>query len=327
MSNETSSSLSPIPNRPLHDAILIAVWPGMGQIAATAGYYLMSQLGMQEIAEFPAKGLFDVDSIQVQMGVVQRPQRPRNRIFSWLAPEGQRDLLVFIGEAQPPLGKYEFCERLLDCATSLGATEVVTFAAMASGMAPGGDSRVFVVATSEKLVDEFSDLDCQTLDEGSIGGMNGVLLGVAADLGLPGTCLLGEMPHTLVQLTYPKAVLAVLKVFLEKHPMEIDLDPLVQHAEEFDHQLEAFMREMKRRQSIADQRGEAEEGEEESEDELFPMENPLLSPEDEKVIEELFEASVSDRAKAYELKRELDRLGVFSEYEDRFLDLFRKRDE
>lgn len=326
MSNDTSSSLSPIPNRPLHDAILIAVWPGMGQIAATAGYYLMSQLGMQEIAEFPAKGLFDVDSIQIHKGVVQRPQRPRNRIFSWLAPEGQRDILVFIGEAQPPLGKYDFCERLLDCATSLGATEVVTFAAMASGMAPGDESRVFVAATSEAIVEEFSDADCQPLDDGNIGGMNGVLLGVAADQGLTGTCLLGEMPHTLVQLTYPKAVLAVLKVFLEKHLMEIDLEPLVQHAEEFDVQLEAFMREMKRRQSIADKRGESTE-EEESEDEQFPLDNPLLSPKDEKSIEELFDASVTDRSKAYDLKRELDRLGVFSEYEDRFLDLFRKRDE
>ena len=31
-----------------------------------------------------------------------------------------------------------------------------------------------------------------------------------------------------------------------------------------------------------------------------------------------------DRAKAIELKQELDRLGVFKDYEDRFLDLFKK---
>jgi uncharacterized protein len=31
----------------------------------------------------------------------------------------------------------------------------------------------------------------------------------------------------------------------------------------------------------------------------------------------------SPTAKAFELKQELDRLGVFKEYEDRFLDLFR----
>ncbi len=33
---------------------------------------------------------------------------------------------------------------------------------------------------------------------------------------------------------------------------------------------------------------------------------------------------MKDRTKAYELKRELDRLGLYREYEDRFLDLFKK---
>ena len=42
-------------------------------------------------------------------------------------------------------------------------------------------------------------------------------------------------------------------------------------------------------------------------------------------VESLFEQALRDRAKAFELKRELDRLGVFREYENRFLDLFRKR--
>jgi hypothetical protein len=38
----------------------------------------------------------------------------------------------------------------------------------------------------------------------------------------------------------------------------------------------------------------------------------------------LFDAARQDRAKAFELKQELDRLGRFAEYEDRFLDLFKR---
>ncbi|MBV8318546.1 MAG: hypothetical protein JOZ53_26700, partial [Planctomycetaceae bacterium] len=41
-------------------------------------------------------------------------------------------------------------------------------------------------------------------------------------------------------------------------------------------------------------------------------------------IEQLFEQAKQDRSYAYELKRELDRLNVYPEYEDRFLDLFKK---
>ena len=49
-----------------------------------------------------------------------------------------------------------------------------------------------------------------------------------------------------------------------------------------------------------------------------------LSEEDEQRIERLFREASQDRSKAYELKRELDRLEVFDDYEDRFLDLFKK---
>ena len=43
------------------------------------------------------------------------------------------------------------------------------------------------------------------------------------------------------------------------------------------------------------------------------------------VIEQLFEEAGRERAKVSELEAELRRWGLFNEYEDRFLDLFRKR--
>ncbi len=55
-----------------------------------------------------------------------------------------------------------------------------------------------------------------------------------------------------------------------------------------------------------------------------PVEEERLSPADNLRIERLFEDSTNDRSKAFELKQELDRLGVFKDYEDRFLDLFKK---
>ena len=41
-------------------------------------------------------------------------------------------------------------------------------------------------------------------------------------------------------------------------------------------------------------------------------------------IERLFEEAEMDRKRAVSLKEELDRLGVFEDYEDRFLDLFKR---
>ncbi|MCA9097819.1 MAG: hypothetical protein KDA36_05520, partial [Planctomycetaceae bacterium] len=66
----------------------------------------------------------------------------------------------------------------------------------------------------------------------------------------------------------------------------------------------------------------------ETEDELNepPPEEPRLSPEDETEIERLFEESGKDRSRAFVLKQKLDQLGLFKDYEDRFLDLFKKPD-
>ncbi len=63
-------------------------------------------------------------------------------------------------------------------------------------------------------------------------------------------------------------------------------------------------------------------------EEQSPMESSIqgeesLSDENLTHIEKLFELAREDRSRGYELKSELDRLGVFKEYEDRFLDLFR----
>ena len=146
------------------------------------------------------------------------------------------------------------------------------------------------------------------------------LLGVAAEMGLAGGCLLGEMPHVFAQLPFPAASLGVLRVFGKLAKIEIDLAELAQQAEAMGHRLGEVLVEIERR--IAEQ-GEAAEAEESFEP---PAEEPRVSPADERRIDDLFEKKKAraDRSKAYELKGELDRLEVFDLYEDRFLDLFKK---
>ena len=194
---------------------LIAVWPGMGHVALNAGYYLMSKLGMNQIAELSADALFDVDVAIVKDGLVQPPERPRSRLFAWKAPPGGRDIIVFIGESQPHLGKLSFCEQLIELAQEKGVERFFTFAAMATEMQPGSEARVFAAATEPPLLEEMAGFGVEVLDDGHIGGLNGVLLAAGAEKGMSGACLLGEMPHLFVQLLYTKAALAVLRVFLQ----------------------------------------------------------------------------------------------------------------
>ena len=297
-----------------HCPWLVAVWPGMGQVAISAGYYLMAKLEMRLLAEYSPRELFDIEHVEVKSGLIRTAGLPRSRFFIWSDPNKKRDLVVFIGEAQPPIGKYAFCTQLIEFAKELGVEQVITFAAMATQMHPAHESRVFAAATDETSLSELLQLEVDILEDGHISGLNGLLLGAAADAGLKGTCLLGEMPHIFAQLTFPRASLAVLKVFQSIAKLDIDLNPLEEQAREADEQLGILLERVEQAMSNQDA-DEKEEG---------VAELKQLNRQDEKRIEILFEEAKTDRSKAYELKSELDRLNVFADYEERFLDLFRE---
>jgi proteasome assembly chaperone (PAC2) family protein len=301
---------------------LVAVWPGMGHVAISAGYFLVTKLGMHILAEFSAHELFDVEHVEVKGGLIRMGPLPRSRFFVWKDPRARHDIVVFIGEAQPPKGRYAFCQRLIEFARQLGIERVYTFAAMATPMHPEHASRVFGAATDAESLGELRRLDLEVLEDGRIGGLNGVLLGAAAESGLRGACLLGEMPHIFAQLPFPKASLAVLEAFSTIADIHIDLSELSEQAKEVEHKLGELLEKVK--EALEDQQDQETSGDEEA-PEFEPAaieEGP--SPEDRELVEKLFRLAGKNRAKAYELKRELDRLGLYHEYEDRFLDLFKK---
>lgn len=296
---------------------LVAVWPGMGNVALNAGIYLLAKLGMTAIAEYDAGDLFDVEHIEVKDGIIQTGRRPRNRFFLWTDPNRQHDLVILLGEAQPRAGKYGFCRQLVSYARELGIERVFTFAAMATQMHPEHPSRVFAAATDHDGLDELKRFELQVLEGGQIGGLNGILLGAAAESGLPGACLLGEMPHVFSQLPFPKASLAILEVFTGLAGLEIDFSELVEQAQAVEQQLSGLLSRVEETYGIQFASEEAEYSPE-------PIEEDRLNPADRQRIEALFAQAQKDRSKAFELKQELDRLQAFKEYEDRFLDLFKK---
>jgi len=303
----------------LNDPWLIAAWPGMGAVAISAGYYLMAKLGMHLLAEFPAGEFFDLERVEVKGGLILTGALPRSRLFLWQDPEKTHDLIVFIGEAQPPAKGAAFCAKLIGFASKLRVQRVFTFAAMATQMRPEHESRVFGAAIDRDTLGDFKRLEMQMLEDAQISGLNGVLLGVAADSGMKGGCLLGEMPHVFSQFPFPKASLAVLKAFSAMADIPIDFKELQTQSREVEKGLEEFLHRLE--DSVGNPQEPGAEAEETEAEQPSP---PRLGNDDKQRIEELLATARHDRSRAYELKQELDRLKVFQEYEDRFLDLFKK---
>jgi uncharacterized protein len=316
---------------------LIAAWPGMGNVAVIAAGYLVHELEMEEAGELPSRDHFDINEVEVKEGIIERPRLPRGVFFQWKNPGAGRNLIIFLGEAQPATGTYAYAHELVATAKRMGADRVVTFASMASGLHPADNPKVTGVATDTAMLAELRRVEVTPLQEGQIGGLNGVVLGAAADQGLPGLCLLAEIPFFAAAVPNPKAARIALSVFSVLAGIDISLDALNKYSAAMDKALlEAMEKIEKKQQEEGGEGGEggadlgfgAEADEEEQSEEApeppQPAKEPSLDYATRNRIERLFQAARRDKSKAMRLKEELDRLGVFEQYEDRFLDLFRR---
>jgi len=313
---------------------LIAAWPGMGNVALIAASHLVQQLHMTEIEELPPGPHFDVTDVEVRDGQVLPVRLPRGVFFGWKNPGAGRDLVVFISEAQPSYGSLAYAHALLDVAQRMGIERVATFASLASGLSPSENPKVSGVATDASTLEMLRRAEVPPIAAGQIGGLNGLILGAAADRGIPGMCLMAEIPFFAMRVPNPKAARAALSVFCVLADLDISLEALNRQAEIVDRALIEAMERMAQQAEAGESEESAEPDEgvdEEPELETepspapdAPSREPKLSEADRARVEELFEAARADPSQAVRLKNELDRLGVFKHYEGRFLDLFRK---
>jgi uncharacterized protein len=315
---------------------LIAAWPGMGNVAIIAAGFLVQKLGMEPAGELPPSGHFDVQEVEVREGIITRPRVPRSVFYRWRNPAG-RDLIVFLGEAQPSTGSYAFAHEMLERASKFGIERIITFASMASQLHPSKDPRVFAVATDKAVLSEIDGLKVEALEEGQISGLNGLLLGAGAERELAGICLLGEIPFFAAGVPNPKAARAVLTIFAKLAKVDVELGELDEHVETVDRALIDLLEQMREQQGeeggipadipLPEEPGDDDEDEEPEEQTPPPPQKkkePAIDPAARQRIRQLFDEAKRDRQKAFQLKEELDRLGVFSQYEDQFLNLFRR---
>lgn len=312
--------------------LLIAAWPGMGNVAVLAAHYLVQRFGMQPAGELSAPGHFDIGAVEVSAGLIKSPRQPRNVFFTGTLGENGIKTTVFVGESQPASGAYVLAGKLMDFARAHGVTRVITFASLGSQMNPTEASGVHGAATGPEGVEQLKDAGVTLMEGGQIGGLNGVVLGAAMERGVNGQCLLGEIPFFAAGVPNPKAVKSVLDTFATLMNVEIDTSDLDQHIEGMERVLMQMMERLQSQQNGTPEFPSNDDtGEPPASSQTHPGQPRRKSTANAKIddatrqkIEELFQAAMADRSKSSELKAELDRLGIFAAYEDRFLDLFKR---
>ena len=150
--------------------------------------------------------------------------------------------------------------------------------------------------------------------------MNGLFLGMAKKEGFNGFCLLGEIPLYTIQIENPKASSAVLDALGRILKIQIDSNALIDEAHGMEGEINKLLDYLK----LGAPPGPiGEEDIERIKKSLTLLTKLPISVKEN--IERLFTQAKADISKAKELKSELDKWNVYKEYEDRFLDLFKKK--
>jgi hypothetical protein len=293
----------------------------MGEVAFKAARYLVETLKAQECAQLLAEEFFYLTASVVQAGVLSLPELPYGKFYYWKNKTGKNDLVIFISNAQPDLSGAElYCEKILSYARHIKAKTFVGIAAMPQPIEHTQAANVWVAATSADLINSLKKYNLTILSDGQISGMNGLFLGIAKREGLEGFCLLGEIPLYTIQIENPKASCAVLETLAKILETRIDLSSLLTQAHIMEEEINKLLDYLK----LGTPLGPI--GEEEIEKIKKTLSQLTNLPASVKgKIDQLFNQAKTDIAKAKELKLELDKWNVYKEYEDRFLDLFKKK--
>jgi hypothetical protein len=319
----------------LKNPYLIVAWPGMGEVAFKAARFLVEKLSAEELASIDSADFFYLTGSVIKEGIIDIPELPYNNFYYWRNPATKiggsaknlggkteaHDLIIFISNAQPDLSRSsDYCERILSVVRTFGIKMVICFAAMPMPIDHTQEPAVWFAATDKKINENLVRYNIKAMSEGQISGMNGLFLGVAKSMNLNGFCLLSEIPLYTIQIENPKASYALLDALNRILDISFDLKGLKDQANSVEGQINQLIDYLKLGGEQPPPIGE---------DEIEKIKKSLSEysklPQSIRIkIEKFFAEARKDLSKANELKIELDKWNVYREYEDRFLDLFKK---
>jgi uncharacterized protein len=216
----------------LQSPYLICGFPGSGYVGKLAVDHLIQRLDARHLADiystsFPPQVLIRTD------GVVEPI---KNTIFyaanlvASSSSSSSNDLLLLTGDSQPgsPESQYVLAEQILDIAAKFNTQKIFTLGAYITQVFVD-KPRVFGTANDIEIVKAFDGQNILTMDNGSVAGMNGLIVGIAKLRGIKGICLLGETSGFVVDA---KASKVVLESLLSITGINMDMSSLEERAKD-----------------------------------------------------------------------------------------------
>jgi len=232
----------------LKNPVLIACWPGIGNIGLLAVDTLRKGLGAEEFAEIEPWDFFYPRKLTIRNGQIMELEFPHNKFY--FKQTEKTDLIFFLAEEQPAWAGHAYAEGteafkmanlVIDIAEKFNCCRIITSGAAVASIHHVMKPRVWAVPNSRQLIPELqkyentvlmSDIEGRS-GEGNITGLNGLLLGVARKRGIDALCLMGEIPVYLQSfpILYPKASKSVVEILCKVLGIGTNLSDLNEFAE------------------------------------------------------------------------------------------------
>ncbi len=291
---------------------MLVTWPGAGDVAFLASEALRKGLCTEELADIVTEPDDDAQVVQIDRGLVLHERRFMGKLFFSKNP----NLIIFEGtQMSDDEEKLEITQLLIETAIEYNVSCIVALRGEPTPVHIRADfPAVLSIAGNKQAQRLLRRSDAVPMKDGSVRGNEAALLSTAGVYDVNAACLVVPVPEGIDGDSYPLGAVSLVRAFSAMLGISVDVAELGAEAlmwtalqEVPDSSLFPTM--------IFGEREAAVENEIEKE-----------VPESARSrIESLFLSADKNRDRAFDLKSELDRWGLFREYEDRFLDLFVER--
>lgn len=240
----------------LVDPVMVASWPGIGNVGLIAVDAMRRSLRAEQLAYIEPQEFFYPNKVIIRGGELVELSYPASEFY--YKRTDRKDIIFFTGEEQPTDGggrvyaeghkAYAMANMVLDLAQKYGCKRIYTSGAAVSPLHHTARSRVWAVPNTEDMLNELrlcdntilmSDVEGRGGGQGNITGLNGLLLGVAKRRGIEAACLMGEIPVYLqgFPFAYPKGSKSVLEVLCSILGIWMDMEMIDRLAVESEREL------------------------------------------------------------------------------------------
>lgn len=199
----------------LRDPALVEGLPGAGLVGTLAANHLVEELDGEAVRQIFSEYFPPVVSVDGKGTATLDP------ITVFAIRTDGRDLLVLAGraQAQESIGQYRLAEALLDIADEFGVSEIFTLGGSVLGEPVENHTVGGAVADGSDRLKARLEAAGVSFDGKAapvtVGGVSGLLLGLAPQRDLPAASLLGTTSGYHVDPNSAKVVLDVLSEFLD----------------------------------------------------------------------------------------------------------------